>query len=81
MTHPAQQYLRLMASEDTRFVGIHDPALDDLLRKGRDEMVRLLRSTMDELGKLPDAGPGCEARRRAKLTWLSAVLASLEPLQ
>jgi hypothetical protein len=77
----AQQYLRLMEFEDTRFVAVEDPALDALLRKGQDAIVCLLRTTMDEIGKLPDAGPACEARRMAKLTWLSAVLASLQPLQ
>jgi hypothetical protein len=77
----AQQYLRLMASEDTRFVGIHDLALDDVLRSGQEKFVNLIRGIVDEISKLPDAGPACEARRRTKLTWLSAVLASLQPLQ
>jgi hypothetical protein len=77
----AQQYLRLMELEDIRFTEVQDAALDGVLRKGRDEIVRLLRSTMDAIGKLPDAGPACEARRRAKLTWLSKVLAELDPPQ
>ena len=74
-----QQFVRLLASEDTRFAEISDPALDGVLRKGQDEMVRLLRTTMNEIGRLPDAGPACEAKRRAKLTWLASVLAALEP--
>ena len=77
----AQRYLRLTELEDIRFAGVEDEALDDVLRKGQDAIVSLLRSTVDEIGKLPDAGPGCEARRRAKLAWLREVLAALEPLQ
>jgi hypothetical protein len=70
-----------MELEDIRFTGVQDAALDDLLRKGQDEMVRLLRTTMNEIGRLPDAGPGCEARRNAKISWLRSVLDALEPLQ
>jgi hypothetical protein len=77
----AQQFFRLLASEDTRFAEVPDAALDGLLRKGQDEMVALLRRVTDEIGRLPDAGPACEARRRAKLTWLASVLGALEPLQ
>jgi hypothetical protein len=78
---PAQQFPRLMPSEDTTFIAVHDPALDAVLRNGQDEMVGLLRRTLDAIGQLPDAGPACEARRRAKLTWLASVLDALEPLQ
>jgi hypothetical protein len=77
----AQQFFRLLASEDTRFAEVPDEALDGLLRRGRDEMVGLLRRLTDEIARLPDAGPGCEARRRAKAGWLAEVLAALEPLQ
>ena len=40
----AQQYLRPMELEDTRFVAVEDPALDALLRKGQDAIVCLLRT-------------------------------------
>jgi hypothetical protein len=81
MTDASERYFHLLGSEDTRFAAIGDPALDGVLQRGKASLVQILRGVMDEISKLPDAGPGCDARRRAKVTWLAAVLSDLDPPQ
>jgi hypothetical protein len=81
MTDAGQEFLRLLTLKDSRFGAIPDEALEGVLIRGKAALVQILRAAMDEIGRLPDAGPGCEARRNAEIAWLSAVLASLQPLQ
>jgi hypothetical protein len=81
MTDAGEEFLRLLALKDARFAGIRDEALDGILVRKRADFIRVLRATMDEIGQLSDAGPGCEARRNAQVAWLGEVLAALDPAQ
>ena len=81
MTDAGEEFLRLLALKGARFAGIRDEALDGILVRKRADFIRVLRATMDEIGQLPDAGPGCEARRNAQVAWLGEVLAALDPAQ
>ena len=71
-----------MAVRDERFAVIQDPELEHILARMKAVLVATLREGIDEIGVLPtDGKPGLEARRRAELAWLGAVLLALDPPQ
>ena len=70
---------RLLRHRD-ELESILDPELEDIRNQVRDRMVKLIREAIDEVNALPASGRADrEVRRQAELSWLSFILAAIQP--
>jgi hypothetical protein len=81
MTDPFEEARRLLERRDD-LAAIRDDDTDRIREQMRTDFIKILRAGIGEISRLPNnARPDLEARRRAEIEWLAAVLESMSPPQ